>query len=389
MLGYLYQVRTALLWAVRESKASDFLVFLETLDDVSFQRDGEASKVLQTKHSVNSASTLSDLSPEVWKTLRIWMIGQASGEIPATAFKFLISTSPVIAGSACDALRIGDGRSTRLAAERLKYAAATSSNEALKPIFDGYLAMDTHAQQELLERVFVIPGQPNADAISEALHAELYFVSLHHQDLALEMLEGWWYQRVIRQLTLQDRGISKSEIESRISDIQESLKADSLPIDPEIDKLLVALEQMPEFASRPFYKQVELVGGSAQRIRNAITSYLQAFRQRSAWARNDLLFDADLQQYDRTLINEWSLLRAQVCDELGDNPGEEMLNQAGRAILKWAEDALVPIKPNVNTPWICRGSLHMLAEDLKVGWHPDFKNRMEAILSAIVVETDT
>jgi hypothetical protein len=35
MLGYLYQVRVALLWAIRQSRVGDFSVSLETLDDVA------------------------------------------------------------------------------------------------------------------------------------------------------------------------------------------------------------------------------------------------------------------------------------------------------------------------------------------------------------------
>jgi len=382
MLGYLYQVRTALLWAVRESKSSDFTVSLETLDDVTFNHDGEPATVLQTKHSVNVASTLTDLSADVWKTLRIWMIGLATGEIPARTTKFLISTSAATSGTACQALCVGGGRNTTLAAERLKHAATSSSNADLASTFTAYLSLTPDQQQQLLERVFVLPGQPSADEIGASLASELYFMSLHHQETALETLEGWWYKRVIGEMTIPSGGISKAELEARIADIQVSLKPDSLLIDDEIDKLLVALEEMPEFSSRPFYKQVELVGGSAPRIRNAITSYLQAFRQRSAWTRDDLLFDSDLQKYDQRLITEWALLRSQVCDELGSAPDEDELSKAGRAILKWAEDALVPIKTNVNVPWVCRGSLHMLAEDLKLGWHPEFKDRMEAILAS-------
>lgn len=41
MLGYLYQVRVALLWAIRQSRVGDFLVSLETLDDVSFEYHGD------------------------------------------------------------------------------------------------------------------------------------------------------------------------------------------------------------------------------------------------------------------------------------------------------------------------------------------------------------
>ncbi|MEO6032147.1 MAG: ABC-three component system protein [Burkholderiaceae bacterium] len=118
------------------------------------------------------------------------------------------------------------------------------------------------------------------------------------------MVEGWWFKRVIHELVHGGTGIPRAEIDAQISDIQESLKRDSLPIDGQIDTLMVALEQLPEFANRPFYRQVELVGAGPLRIRNAITSYLQAFRQRSAWTRDDLLFDAELRQYDQRLLSE-------------------------------------------------------------------------------------
>jgi hypothetical protein len=229
-----------------------------------------------------------------------------------------------------------------------------------------------------LSSIYVVAGQPNADAIHSQLQAELYHVSLHHQALSVQMIEGWWFKRVIHELVHGGVGIPRAEIDAQISEVQESLKRDALPIDEEIDALMVALEKLPEFASRPFYRQVEIVGAGPRRIRNAITSYLQAFRQRSAWMRDDLLFDADLRQYDQRLLTEWALLREQVCDELGEGAGEDEMAKAGRAILKWAEDAPLPIKSGVNVPWVCRGSFHMLADDRRLGWHPDFEARMQA-----------
>lgn len=385
MVGYLYQVRIALLWAIRRSRVSDFTVSIEVLDDVSFEEGGEPAAVLQAKHSLNAAATLTDLSSELWKTLRVWMVGLASGEVPLDTARFLIATAEAQPGSACAALGIdGPGRNIVEAAKRLKHAATTSSNNDLKTAFEAYLALDETERERLLSRIYVVPAQPDASAILEQLQVELYHVSLHHQDLSVQMLEGWWFKRVLNELVHPDGGIPRAEIDAQISEIQESPKPDSLPIDEDIDALMVALDQLPEFASRPFYKQVELVGGSQLRIRNAITSYLQAFRQRSAWTRNDLLFDADLQKYDKRLHAEWELQYAQVCDELGPNATETAMAQAGRAILKWAEDAHLPIRSGVNVPWVCRGSLHMLAEDHRLGWHPDFKARLGAIFDAPV-----
>lgn len=380
MVGYLYQVRIALLWAIRRSRVSDFTVSIETLDDVSFEVSGQPAAVLQAKHSLNAAATLTDLSPELWKTLRVWMVGLASGEVPLDTARFLIATATAPIGSACSALGIdGPGRNIAEAAKRLKHAATTSSNIDLKSVFDAYLALEESEREQLLSRIYVVPAQSDAASILEQLQAELYHVSLHHQDMSVQMLEGWWFKRVLNELVHPDGGIPRAEIDAQISEIQESLKSDSLPIDEEIDALMVALDQLPEFSTRPFYKQVELVGGSQLRIRNAITSYLQAFRQRSAWTRHDLLFDADLQKYDQRLHAEWELQYAQVCDELGPDATETAMATAGRAILKWAEDAHIPIRSGVNVPWVCRGSLHMLAEDRRLGWHPDFEARLKAI----------
>lgn len=385
MVGYLYQVRIALLWAIRRSRVSNFTVSIETLDDVSFEVGGQPAAVLQVKHSLNAAATLTDLGPELWKTLRVWMVGLASGEVPPDTARFLIATAEAPPGSACAALGVdGSGRDITEAAKRLKHAAITSSNNDLKSAFDAYLALDETEREQLLSRIYVVPAQPDTVAILEQLQAELYHVSLHHQDLSVQMLEGWWFKRVLNELVHTDGGIPRAEIDAQISEIQESLKPDSLPIDDELDALMVALDHLPEFSTRPFYKQVELVGGSQLRIRNAITSYLQAFRQRSAWSRHDLLFDADLQKYDKRLLAEWELHYAQVCDELGPDATETAMGQAGRAILKWAEDAHVPIRSGVNVPWVCRGSLHMLAEDRRLGWHPDFEARLKAIFDAPV-----
>ena len=66
MLGYLYQVRVALLWAIRQSRLGDFSVSVETLDDVSFETIGDPIAVLQTKHSIHAPAGLEDLSPVCW-----------------------------------------------------------------------------------------------------------------------------------------------------------------------------------------------------------------------------------------------------------------------------------------------------------------------------------
>ncbi len=382
MLGYLYQVRVALLWALQQAKAGEFTVNLETLDDVTFEANGLPISVLQTKHSVVKKANLTDTSADLWKTLRVWLVGNASGEVPAETALFLITTSSITEGTAAQTLCAhAPTRNIPVACSRLKQAASTSSNDALQDVFAAFLALSQLDQEKLLNRVVVVPDEGNASEILSKIELELHWMTLHHQKTALEHLEGWWFKRVVHELINDGCGISRTELEAQICDIQESLKPDSLPIDDAIEKLMVALDQLPEFSGRNFYRQVELVGAGKNRILNAINSYQRAFAQRCQWTRDELLFDTDISKYESTLRTEWSLKRDQICDELGDSPTDEVMAKAGREVLKWAEDVVLPIRPNVAAHWVCRGSLHMLADELKIGWHPNFEDRLSEILA--------
>lgn len=378
MLGYIYQVRVALLWAARRSKLGKFLASIETLDDVSFSNDTDAAIVLQTKHSIDVKATMSDLSVELWKTLRIWMVGLASGEVSQNAARFLITTAEVSPGTACEFLADGPGRNIEAAANALERAASISENESIKAACSAFLAMTAEQRNQLVGTIYVVGSAPNAVGVDDAIREELHFVSIHHSEKVLQMLEGWWFKRVVFELSENGSGISSSEFEDQISEIQESLKRNSLPIAGEIDELAVVLSELPEYADRTFYKQVAMVGAKPRRIQYVITSYLQAFQQRSQWTRDDLLFNSDLRKYDRLLADEWGLRREQVCGELAANSSELELAKAGREILEWAEKESFLIRPGVTVPWLSRGSFHMLADDLKVGWHPEFEDRFAA-----------
>lgn len=382
MLGYLYQVRVALLWALQQAKVGEFSVNLETLDDVTFEANGVPISVLQTKHSIVKKANLSDTSADLWKTLRVWLVGNASGEVPIDTALFLITTSSNSEGTAAQSLCAqAPTRNIPNACSRLRQAASTSSNDALQDVFASFLALSQLEQEKLLNRVVVIPDEGNVAEILAKIESELHWMTLHHQKTALELLEGWWFKRVVHELVNVGGGISRTELEAQISDIQESLKPDALPIDDAIEKLMIELDQLPEFSKRNFYRQVELVGASRNRILNAVNFYQRAFAQRSQWTRDELLFDTDIAKFESTLKLEWSLKRDQICDELGDSPADDAMAKAGREVLKWAEDVVLPIRPNVGAHWVCRGSLHMLADDLKIGWHPNFEDRLTEILA--------
>ncbi len=67
-LGYLYQVRSALLWSLKRLRGdTDFLVSIESIDDVSFEtKGGILSDLLQLKHHRTKTASLTNACPDLW-----------------------------------------------------------------------------------------------------------------------------------------------------------------------------------------------------------------------------------------------------------------------------------------------------------------------------------
>ncbi|MCF1183137.1 hypothetical protein L0E83_06755 [Marichromatium gracile] len=381
-LGYLYQVRSALLWTLRRMKSEpDFLVGIETLDDVAFEAvSGDPKELLQTKHHRSTVGSLSDASTDLWKTLRIWFECTASGEIPEGTSMCLVTTGEASAGSAASYLRYNN-RDVQAALTRLNATAQSSVNVANKPAYAAFLAASPSQRAALLGRVTVLDVAPTVEDLDGEIRREVFWaVDKEHHTAFLDRLEGWWFRRVIVQLSSNGDRIGSVEVESQMSDLREGFKQESLPIND--DLLEFSLDEATKSAheNSKFVHQLDLIKAGKRRVAAAIRDYYRAFEQRSHWLRDELVIVPDLRRYERRLTEEWELVFERIRDELGDAATEQAKEKAARSVLAWAERASISVRPSVTEPFVCRGSLHMLADELRIGWHPEFSDRLAHLL---------
>jgi hypothetical protein len=127
-------------------------------------------------------------------------------------------------------------------------------------------------------------------------------------------------------------------------------------------------------------RQLALIKAGKKRIAAAIRDYYRAFEQRSRWLRNDLLLVGDLDKYERRLIEEWEIVFEAMRDEVGADAADDAKEKAARDVFTWAERVSIPIRPRVTEPFVTRGSLHMLADEVRLGWHPEFRDRLAVLL---------
>lgn len=373
-LGYLAQVDYAL-WAALEQldEEEDFGVSIETLDDVVFHDPGtgDATEKLQTKHTIDETRSLSDASTDLWKTLGNWI---AEPSEPATR---LVLLAVAAAGPTAALLRAGAGRDVAEAQRRLEQTARTSSSEANAPYYAAFLGLTESERRALLERVAIVDGAaPAADMQAVLERAVRKSVKPQRRPALVDRLRGWWHKRAIAHLDKVARGqsdrITAAELEDQLLELADTLRDESLPID--VLDMAEPTDAEVSDSDRIFVAQLRLVALGSERMRRCIYDHNRAFAQRSRWQRDRLLEIGELGRYDRELKEAWQGFFLPLTD--GQDNGEldeaTVQREARERFVELDRSDLAPIRRNVREGWVARGSLHVIADRLEIGWHPEW-----------------
>lgn len=379
--GFLYQARLALLLCIPHvNTGTEIEVSIERLDDISFEKDGSALELLQTKHHIDRMANLSDASPDLWKTLRVWAVAAKSDpSLPSRTKLALVTTGAAPEGSAAAMLRppaaypTGEKREPKIANEVLTKVAQTSKNKELTTAFAAFLALAELMRSALLSAVEILDGQPLInDLDAEIEHALRLVAPAGKSAVAREMLEGWWWPRVCAALMASpSERIPVGLIEAKIDDIRDALKRSALTVDFENAEPNEAV--FLEYDGFRFVQQLQAIALGGNRLRFAKRDYYRAFAQRSKWTREHVVLDDEVKKFEQRLIEEWQPRFAAMCDgHVTSMPDEAKLKQDGQALYQWVEnEARFPFR-SLTARFLNVGSYHILANDLRVGWHRDY-----------------
>lgn len=374
--GYLYQCRYALLEAVRRLPSENRIsISIETLDDVVFYQEGEPIELLQTKHHVRPGVNLSDSSPDLWKTLRVWIDRLCETSVPPDSQFFFITTALCEDGTAAAYLR-PSGRDPATALRRLTAAATTSQNRENHSSYCTFKSLPDSLRERLVSGITILDGSPTIDKLGDRLKEALFYnVDRRYLDSYLGSLEGWWYRRVLAHLRDDSATpIPGEELESECSRIREQFRQDNLVID---DDIIAKVVDPNEYEDMKFVKQLSLIDVGAARVLHAIKNYYRASEHRSKWVREELLHVGDLERYEDRLFEEWETRFHQMKDQLREGACDLKKLCAGQGLYSWAETGTHrPLRTAVTEPFVARGTYHRLAEILRVGWHPEYRALM-------------
>lgn len=388
-LGYLAQVDYALLLLLlRTDTGDDLAVSLELIDDVAFH-SGTATDLIQSKHHIDRHGSLADTSTDVWKSIGNWInhAGDA-GEL------VLLSTTVAPTDSAMSKLRPGEDRSVPEALIALERVSREASGETNRKHYSAFIALPPEKRKSLVERIRVADGVVNASEVTTQLTKCARRSVVPTRQMALvERLRGWWHGRVMQHLQAVARHESDyiliDEVLGRLLEIAQTLRDDDLPFDfwdlPEPTPA-----EQEAAGTRIFVEQLKLIALGNQRLRQCIYDHNRAYLQRSKWQREKLLRIGELATYDKRIQDEWRRHFTPLTDEsVPDQSEEEKCRVAREKFDRLDTSPLPAIRPRTEPGYVANGSLHILADRLKIGWHPDWISHLRSRIAEVEDEIES
>ena len=379
----MYQVRYALLVFLRrikeEADIANIELSIEKLDDVALEKNGEARELHQTKHHVDKETTLTNSAPDLWKTLRVWsQYVKANLGRTENLLLFLITTAHAPDDSLAAKLRRDDKRDENHALEELIKTAQKSKNQNIGSAIREFLSLSETEKELLIKSIYVVDDSPNIQEVDQQLCGEFRLCTRYPESLK-NRLEGWWFEKVTDHLMENKGTIKGSELQSKIYTLVDELRSENLPNDFPLGIFPMEEEELSE-NQRIFVEQLRIILVGNDRLRHAIGDYYRAFQQRTKWLSEGLVYPAELNDYEDYLVGEWQREFAIIKEEIEEYPIEEKENrmtQLGRKLYNWSlREQFKPIRPDYFDAYFSRGSYHILANTLKIGWHPQFEEKL-------------
>jgi len=375
-LGYQHQTWWALLELLRAGDdRPDGTIALELYDDVSWEEHGTPTELLQLKHHRKGSRLLTDRSPDVWDTLKVWM-DTAAPEDPAGPTLVLVTTQTAKSGSAIAALR-PQSRDEAWALEALETVALDAQSDATGRARRQFLALGSLDRQTFLSKIRVVDDSDHIQDIPAAVRRALsWALPPGHEDAFLAQVWHWWDGQALAMLRRLQDGVEVGAAKAAIARIRDRFTQADLPTYLEladVDTSAVTAEHTDAL----FVQQMRWVGYPPRNLRGAVVDFYRATTQTIRWLDECLIGPEELNRVQEELVDEWDRAFEWMALGLGPNADEPTKQAAGRQLLSdLTERAARTVRPRYSDAYFTRGQRHILADSGQVGWHIDYADRI-------------
>lgn len=378
-IGYLYQVRWALLELLRGARERpDMALTLEKFDDVAWEDSGgDPQALLQLKHHKHSNGSLTDKSADVWRTLKVWMDDPQLRDVSGPDLS-IVTTAIAPVGTAASYLR-RDGRNVAKAVELLDEAAKSSKEKHHTSAARAqWLRLSDADRIGIVQRIYVLDGHLPIEQLDAALEDALWFAAPQGRTADfLAVLDSWWMGVAIDLLRKARRSIRADELKAKLDDIRDGFHPDNLVTTvPRVD----GTDVMDQYGERAFVTQLYWIDATPVALKRAVADFHRAVTQTTHWVDRNLLEMSEFDEFKDALMDEWELAFDDMMQDLPEEASEGDKKKAGAALYRRLRDSTaVQVRPRYTEEFYARGIRHELADGCRKGWHPDFEELVQAL----------
>lgn len=351
---------------------------MEYLDDVALE-DSHSVKLGQSKSAL-TANPVADRAKSLWKTLSNWVSLAEDGGCDPDRTVFEMYVSRPVSGQVVDAFSssktldaahaaIQAARST-LWGEAPKYLARSGVAKEIATYVDKVLEADPNLVARVIKNFTLTCGSGSPQSDVEAILKTHPITQSRIRDIA-DHMSGIVKRRVDELLEKGKPAIITSD------DFHTWYTAYVQKVDR--DMVLRTHAKRPSdkevrsYLPRVFVQQLDLIGLPFEDKLGAVNDYLMAAADRTAWAVSGDVDPTSFDELDTSLKRTWrnKQLACKVAHS-GKAFGEQ-----GTALYADCMTVSMAVQQKEAPDHFIPGCLHRLADDLSIGWHPDFAAQLK------------
>ena len=373
-LGFSLQVNRLLAHLLEAKEGAT--VSLEVLGDVATSDTSGGTILEETKSRTSRSNPVADRSIDLWKTLRNWLDVVSAGHVDPDHTRFVMHTSKQFSGTIVESFH--NAHDEHAASEALSSAIArfsqTTSSGKKKPIARG---LKPH-----IEQIFAEDVRTHVSKIVRSFSLESGS-SLSKEELLALLKSKAIGQRALEPVLTHLLGWVKDQTDELIVSgnpatvRQELFAAELLSIVRKFDRSNILMSFAPSLTeattqdhlqTRLYVQQLDLIEASLDDRLSAISDFLRAEADRIDWAAQGLVHESTYDEIEDALATSWRSYHTKTRIQFS----EKSLVERGQ--LLYADCCLHTISVQGLEPpeHFCRGCFQTLADNLELGWHPDF-----------------
>jgi hypothetical protein len=350
-------------------------VSLEVLDDIATH--GQNTITEQVKSGL-AHNPLADHASDLWKTLFNWLNAIRSGAVEIENTQFILHVIQPHKGDVVQKINdVQDNQSARELIQELRHQfwgkpPEYKNKDHLSQGLKKFLSPVLSANEELLEQLFIQfsletgTGDP-IDPIR--LQIAQLPVSSNSIDLILDQMLGWVKRKTDSLIAKKKPAIIACEEFSMqlLACVRETDRSVTALIStaPKVSDQEVATE----IQKKIYIKQLKIIDLDSLMQEEAASDYLRAAADRTNWAMAGEVFEGHVLDFESRLIRSWNNKLRVITIEHKSKPEVTQ----GQLLYSTCCDLTDIRLHGMDVPsHFVPGSLHAMADSLKIGWHPNF-----------------